>query len=1239
MRLSTQRDAVVIGGGLAGLTVAYELSKRGRSVTVLSRNIEEAAAQAAAGMLAPQAERLPRGAYLDLCLQSRAMYPQWVSELEELAASEGGPKLDCGFSACGGIIAPVFAGDEGSNWNPPPEGGKSQWLSADQIQQMEPMLSPSVEGGWWYPEDAQVDARKLYKVLHKACEAAGVELWSGEAYAADSLVFSQSGQLVEGVRLQNGRTVCTQDVVCCSGAWMHHLLPIPMTPQKGQMLALRPPPNQVHQPAPLRRVVYSEKAYIVPKSDGRIVVGATVEPQDFSRHVTASGIHQLLDGALSVCPQLADYELDETWAGLRPLTPDTHPVLGTTSWPNLHVAGGYWRNGVLLAPKCAQLVADAVQADSLSSEDLRLLKAFRWDRFFFDDAQAETGMGQRGKQVPSAASSTTARQTTGNILQTTRQELDSFEEVNLNGEDIPLDWMEMVKLEQPLTDDNKTSSSRSPTSTPQNIDNIFQTVRQELDSLEEVHLDGEDIPLDWMEMVNPEQPLANNDQALRPASPTPIQQSTDSVLETVRQELDSLEEVYLDGEDLPLDWMEMVNPEQLITHEVQKRTSATVASAKSTDSELSVEEARARARIELDSLDDLEVGEVNPSWMEMVQKQIPLENASERISNIPVQEPVAFPQATKPKATSEEEEQYFGFVRTDDAYEDIMQFRGQAEEISLETRLANRSPYQGAYEDLAGEEFSGVSVPLSSDEVLSSNRQDLDSFQEENVANGKDIVSDWMNLVKPEVSKQRELSHESQDSNQMLSATQKEPDFLEERDIGNGEDMDSDWMNLVEPETSSQKQVETQEDQYFGFVRTDDAYEDIMQFRGQADEVSRETRMANRAPYGGAYTDAKEVTPRNGFAAMESGKFHVLDLSPSTSQIEENQEANDENDYDETLHFEDGWWNEIQVFEIDENGNDIKIPYKGPTTAQEISNIKFFQPQDQRPSSFQTSSQALQESTEDNNALGFEEGWWNEIEVFEVEDSGKEVQLPYKGPVNNQAQSQVVPTMYQKEANPYSSTPQEAKAEVVQENQQNLFSSWYGKLTNRNQKEQKQPETLQSQIEERSGVKGLYETILKNKKKHEPNNFPGNPSTLPRHSSEDSAEGLSTEDREILEDMKVFRIESDGSETELFRREADRSQPQLMGRSPDDTTTSSYGENQFGSTKLQAHHSPRDSLLFFQSKSRQTQNSSNLKQNSFLRTKSKKVVRSIFRSLAGVPMLVLFILFKFVHETSPSVLC
>lgn len=365
--MNQTRDILIIGGGIIGLSIAVELKLRGASVTILSRDVQQAATHAAAGMLAPRAEDLPPDSMLDLCLKSLSLYPNWISKLEDLSGTT------TGYWACG-VLAPVLAKDE-SKSKPHPSSSQTSssqtWLDSIAIHHAQPGLSPDVIGGWWFPEDGQVDNRALEQALRVTAQTLGVEIREGVSVTA---IQQQHGRVI-GLSTSAG-SFQAEHYILATGAWTSALLPVPVQPRKGQMLAVQVP--QAEQTGlPLQQVLYGEEIYIVPRQDGRILIGATVENVGFTPHNTPAGLQSLLNQAIRLYPVLQNFPIQECWWGFRPATPDELPILGQSHCQNLTLATGHYRNGILLAPITATLIADQVWQQQTHP----LLNAFSWERF------------------------------------------------------------------------------------------------------------------------------------------------------------------------------------------------------------------------------------------------------------------------------------------------------------------------------------------------------------------------------------------------------------------------------------------------------------------------------------------------------------------------------------------------------------------------------------------------------------------------------------------------------------------------------------------------------------------------------------------------------------------------------------------------------------------------------------------------------------------------------------------
>jgi glycine oxidase ThiO len=347
-------EIIVIGGGVIGFATAIELRLLGAAVTILAKDCQAAAGHAAAGMLAPQAERIPAGAMLDLCLASRDLYPEWIRKIESISG------VDAGYWQCG-ILAPQYVETESG----------ADWLDDRSIHQYQAGLGEAVIGGYWYPADGQVDNRALMRSLSIASQAIGIRLLDGVEVTT---IHRRQGRVTH---LETNRgDMCAQHYILATGAWSQQLLSIPVVPRKGQMLSILVP-NPKRDNLPLQQVLFGEEIYIVPRRDGKIMIGATSEDVGFAPHNTLQGVKQLMTNAIRLFPPLQDFPLQETWWGFRPATTDELPILGASAEANLTLATGHYRNGILLTPITAKLIADLVWHQQTDN----LLAAFSWQRF------------------------------------------------------------------------------------------------------------------------------------------------------------------------------------------------------------------------------------------------------------------------------------------------------------------------------------------------------------------------------------------------------------------------------------------------------------------------------------------------------------------------------------------------------------------------------------------------------------------------------------------------------------------------------------------------------------------------------------------------------------------------------------------------------------------------------------------------------------------------------------------
>ncbi|MFD5465389.1 glycine oxidase ThiO [Kitasatospora sp. NPDC127059] len=361
MPAGSRADVLVIGGGVIGLAVAWRAAQRGlRDVVVVDPDHGGGAAGVAAGMLAPVTEvQYGEEPLLRLGTASNQRYEGFAAELTE---ASGG--LDTGYRRCGTIAVALDSDDREElrelHAFHQRLGLDSSWLTGREARRLEPMLAPGVRGGLHAADDHQVDPRRLLTALVAAGERAGVRLHRGEA--VELLV--EGGRAV-GARLGSGETLHAEQVVLAAGPHSHRLPGLPegvlpaVRPVKGQIVRLHVP--DAYRPflsRNVRAVVRGQHLYLVPRENGELVIGATTEEQGYDTTVTAGGVYELLRDAHELVPGITELPLVETSAGLRPGSPDNAPLLGPTSLPGLVAATGHYRNGVLLTPVTADLLAD-----------------------------------------------------------------------------------------------------------------------------------------------------------------------------------------------------------------------------------------------------------------------------------------------------------------------------------------------------------------------------------------------------------------------------------------------------------------------------------------------------------------------------------------------------------------------------------------------------------------------------------------------------------------------------------------------------------------------------------------------------------------------------------------------------------------------------------------------------------------------------------------------------------------
>jgi len=368
-------DVVIVGGGIIGGSIAFELARRNLRVIVLDRQeLMHEASWAAAGMLSPAPDCPAAIPLVPLARASLALYPGFIDAIEESS------EISTGYRT-GGTLEVLCHGDAERELSTLVAlhhglGLACEPLPLEEAQEMEPALGRDARAAAFLPDEASVNPRSLNAALLDASSMAGAELRPG----ANVVSLIKDKKRCAGVKTAAGEAFSAGHIVIAAGCWTSQLPDAapyaPTRPVRGQMVALR------HAGIPLRRVLRSERGYIVPRdheTPQNLVAGSTLENAGYEKAVTSGGLEEILGAVNELAPSLASAEILDTWSGLRPGTPDQLPVLGPTDVEGLMIATGHYRNGILLAPVTAKLITDWITEGrtTLNCEDFSPLRFLR----------------------------------------------------------------------------------------------------------------------------------------------------------------------------------------------------------------------------------------------------------------------------------------------------------------------------------------------------------------------------------------------------------------------------------------------------------------------------------------------------------------------------------------------------------------------------------------------------------------------------------------------------------------------------------------------------------------------------------------------------------------------------------------------------------------------------------------------------------------------------------------------
>ena len=366
-------DVVIVGGGIIGGSIAFDLAQRNLRVAVLDRQeLMHEASWAAAGMLSPAPDCPAAIPLVPLGRASLALYPKFVAAVEDASGMRTRYRA-------GGAVEVICHGDAGCELSTLVAlyrglGLACEPLRLEEARNMEPALGRDVQAAALLPDEGSIEPRALASAVLAAAKSAGVTLCPG----VEVISLALDGKKCVGVKTSSGEYFHAAHVVLAAGCWSSQIPEAapyaPTVPIRGQMVALR------NTGMPIRHVLRSERGYLVPRSvesPQTVVVGSTVENAGFEKRLTSGGIEKILSAANELAPELAKAEIVETWSGLRPGTPDQLPILGPVDFDGLVFATGHYRNGILLTPVTAKLTGDWI-TEGRTSIDWEMFSPLRF---------------------------------------------------------------------------------------------------------------------------------------------------------------------------------------------------------------------------------------------------------------------------------------------------------------------------------------------------------------------------------------------------------------------------------------------------------------------------------------------------------------------------------------------------------------------------------------------------------------------------------------------------------------------------------------------------------------------------------------------------------------------------------------------------------------------------------------------------------------------------------------------